>query len=182
MKVDLEWLETLVEDEDWKMVHQLVGIGVGDRVIADCLSEAKDIPGLECVEAAKVVYLSPVKSSEVVPSNPEWEVIAVAPLSKVYASASRPLRLEALLAVLVLVAADELSPVPVASLALDSHYALPQKRQLAQPATPETQWVFGLIGEQLRQPAAASHLRDPVYPPGGASLRQNHGVKECVLM
>lgn len=128
MKVDLGWLETLVGDEDWEMVHQLVGIGVGERVIADCLSEAKDIPGLGCVGAAKVVYLSPAKSPEVVPSNPEWQVIPVAPLSKVYASASRSWMLEALLAVLVLVAPDELSPVPVASLALDSHYALLLKR------------------------------------------------------
>lgn len=112
----------------------------------------------------------------------------MAPLSKVYASASRLRRLEALLAVLlvvvvvVVVAVDTLSPVPIASLALDSHYALPQKCPLVQPAILEAQRVSGLIELEQHHAAAAHHLRDPVHLPRVVSLRRNRGTKEYVSM
>lgn len=109
----------------------------------------------------------------------------MAPLPKVYASASRLQRLEALLAVLlvvVVVAADALSPVPIASLALNSRYALPQKCQLVQPAVLETQWVSGLIELEQYHAAAAYHLRDPVHLPRVVFLRRNRGTKEYVSM
>lgn len=80
----------------------------------------------------------------------------------------------------VLVAVDELFPVPAASLVLDSHLGLPQERQLVQLLTLEKQKVSDLIEEQPYPSAAVTQLRDPVYPPRGNSLYRNHGAKECV--
>lgn len=181
MSVNLGRLKTLVEDMNWETVQQRILIGVEDRVIVDSPSEARDIQGLEGCEAAKLEDLSLVDWADV-PSNPERQVIAVALLSKVYASASRLRRLEVLLAVPVLVAADQLSPVPTACLALYSRFALPQQRQRARPVTLEAQKVSDLNQEQLRHPVAVDRWKDPVHPPRMTSLHRNHGAKECVSM
>lgn len=57
------------------MVRQLVEKELEGKVIADSLSEAKNIPGFGCVEVTRLVYLSLVNQPEDVPedvhSNPE---------------------------------------------------------------------------------------------------------------